>query len=190
MNVKNNQNNDNIENQNNQFNKNIGTQNNIIIKVDHNQYNNNCNKSFNNTIESKSTPFWITILTSLISFIADVLSIIEIVKNYSLIYILTEPNMLSINDIIHFWIPVIIIIIGILVLGSFINLLLKKQFGRTIRKNGKLYYISKIQCPKCKKVSHAKLNHNKSTEQFTFTCKECRHKFTYNYSDLYNMLGE
>lgn len=30
--------------------------------------------------------------------------------------------------------------------------------------------------------------HNCDTEQFTFTCKNCRHRFTYNFSDLYNIL--
>lgn len=176
--------------QNNQINENIENQNNIFISVSQEEYNNNCNNNSNDSIESKSTPFWISILISLISFIADVFSIIEILNNYSLSSIFTEQDISSKNNIIHFWIPIIIIFISILVLGRFFNLLTKKQFGRAIRKKGKLHYISKVQCPNCKRLSNAKLNHNKDTEQFTFTCKECRHKFTYNYSDLYNMLGE
>lgn len=174
--------------QNNQVNENVETQNNYFISLNHEEHHNNYNNT-KDTIESKSRPFWISILTSLISFIADLLSIIEILKNYSL-RIIIEQNLSSKNDIIHFWIPIIIIFISILVLGRFFNLLIKKQFGRTIRKNGRLHYITKIQCPNCQNKSNVKLNHNKDTEQFTFTCKECRHKFTYYFSDLYNMLKE
>lgn len=177
----------NQNNMNNQNNKNVKKLINSVINI-----NNEIIVSKDNDIlydvQTKACPSWISFVISGISVVANILSIRDMILNnpIKLLFSFEDQNVKKIY--MHFGLPLIIIAASIFVFAILYNLLCKKHFYRIIRKGNKLYFISKVKCANCEKQTFAKLNYNYDTEQFTFTCKNCRHRFTYNFSDLYNII--
>lgn len=177
----------NQKNINGQNNQNIGRQINIITTV-HNEPNSNQVRDNFPEIETKACSGWFSFVITGIAVLSDILSIRSMIS-YNPIKLLLRLEDQGTKEInIRFYVPLAVISISLILFAILYNLLRKKHFYRIIRKDNKLYFISKVKCANCEKQTFAKLNYNWATEQFTFTCKNCRHRFTYNFSELYKTL--
>lgn len=170
------QKNNNIENQINNFNT-------INNEINFNQGDHTLPE-----VKTKTCPLWISFVITGISVLADILSIRDMILHspIELLFRFEDQNIKEIH--MHLYFPIIIISVSLIIFAILYNLLYKKRCGRIIRKGSKLYFLLKVKCPNCGKITFAKLYHNIDNEQFTFTCTNCRHRFTYNFSDLYNIL--
>ena len=177
----------NQNNMNYQNNNNVENQINNIITIN-NEINVNKDNHILPDVQTKACPSSISFLITGISVIADSLSIMDMILHnpIKLLFRFEDQNIKEIH--MHLYFPIIIISVSLIIFAILYNLLRRKHFYRIIRKDNKLYFISKVKCANCERQTFAKLNYNCDTEQFTFTCKNCRHRFTYNFSDLYNIL--
>lgn len=178
-----------MENQNNINYKNSssGNQFNNITTI-HNEINVNKNNPTSPDVQAKACPSWIPWVITSISVIADILSIVDMILHNSIKSLFHLAFQNTKETYIRIYLPLMIIIASVFVFAILYNLLCKKHFYRIIRNGNKLYFLSGVKCPNCEETTFTKLKYNLDTEQYTFTCQNCRHRFTYNFSELYKTI--